>query len=310
MFDRILVPLDGSAAAEAALTIAAVVPSRRVRLLTVESEEDMLGAVYRGERDCIAYLDRVAASLRLQGRDVETIVEYGDPARRIVASAATADLVIMGSHGRGGVGRLILGSVAEWVARHAPTPTMIVRGGQRPATTLPLTRIVVPLDGTPAAEEALPVASTLADMLGLPLHLVRVIHIDPVRASVVAGGAAARAHLRSWEKTIRAASDYLADKVQVLRNRDLVATSEPRTGPLIGELLAAIRPGDTVVMATPERGQAERWWLGSVSKELIQRAAGPVLLVRAQGAPRLAVEKDTSRVGADLLTATPEGRAP
>ena len=289
MFDRILVPLDGSAAAEAALTIAEAIPSGRVRLLAVETEADELGAVCLGDRDCKTYLDRVAANLRLQGREVETIVEFGDPARRIVAFAAEADLVIMGSHGRGAVGRFLLGSVAEWVARHAPVPTMIVRGGQHPATALPLTRIVVPLDGSPAAEEALPMASTLAHMLGLPLKLVRVVDIDPVRATVAAGGTAARAHVRSSEQAIGAARDYLADRVQELRNRNLMATSEPRTGPVVSELLAAIRPGDVVVLAVPDRGSLERWVLGSVSKELIQRAAGPVLLVRAEGAARSAV---------------------
>ena len=127
-------------------------------------------------------------------------------------------------------------------------------------------------------------ARELADTLGLPLHLVRVVDIDPVRATVAAGRTAARAHLRSSETVIRASRDYLADRVQELRNRNLVATSEPRTGPLVGELLAVIRPGDVVVLAVPDRGSIERWLLGSVSKELILRAAGPVLVVRAQGA--------------------------
>jgi nucleotide-binding universal stress UspA family protein len=285
MFDRILVPLDGSAAAEAALTIAEAIPSKRVRLLAVETEADELGAVCLGDRDCKTYLDRVAAILRLQGREVETTVEIGDPARRIVASASEADLVIMGSHGRGAVGRFLRGSVADWVARHSPTPTLIARGGEHPATALPLTRIVVPLDGSPVAEEALPMARKLADTLGLPLLLVRVVDIDPVRATVAAGGTAARAHVRSSEKAIRAARDYLADRVQELRNQNLMASSEPRTGPPVGELLAVIRLGDVVVLTVPDRGPLERWLLGSVSKELIQRAAGPVLLVRGAQVP-------------------------
>jgi nucleotide-binding universal stress UspA family protein len=310
MFDRILVPFDGSAAAEAALTIAEAIPSRSVRLLAVETEEDELGAVCRGERDCQAYLDRVAVGFRLHGREGEATVEFGDPARRIVASADEADLVIMGSHGRGALGRFLMGSVAEWVAEHSPTPTIIVRGGQQPATALPLTRIVVPLDGSPGAEEALPMAISLAETLGLPLHLVRVVDVDPVRASVVAGGTAARAHLRSSEKAICAARDYLTDVVQTLRNRNLVATCEPRIGPVVGELLAAIRPGDVVVVATPSRGKLERWWLGSVSKELIHRAAGPVMLVRAQGVERSAAKNDTFPVGAERLTTTPPERTP
>jgi nucleotide-binding universal stress UspA family protein len=73
--------------------------------------------------------------------------------------------------------------------------------------------------------------------------------------------------------------------VQELRNQNLMASSEPRTGPPVGELLAVIRLGDVVVLAMPDRGPLERWLLGSVSKELIQRAAGPVLLVRGAQVP-------------------------
>jgi nucleotide-binding universal stress UspA family protein len=158
---------------------------------------------------------------------------------------------------------------------------MIVRGGQRPAATLPLTRIVVPLDGAPGAEEALPFASALADVLGLPVHVVSVVVSEPGRAG---SGPLGRAHLRSWETAIGNASAYLSDIARSLRNRNLRATCEPRTGPLIGELLAAIRPGDVVVLASPERGRVERWWLGSVSKALITRADGPVVVVKPRAA--------------------------
>jgi nucleotide-binding universal stress UspA family protein len=307
MFDRILVPLDGSAPAEAALTVAEAIPSRSVRLLAVETEEDELGAICRGERGCADYLERVAGNLRSQGRAVETAVEFGDPARRIAASADSADLVIMGSHGRGGIGHVLLGSVAEWVARNAPAPTMIVRGGQRPAATLPLTRIVVLLDGSPRADEALPAAMALADVLGLPIHVVRVVVVDPGRA---VGGTVGRIHLRAWESTIRAASAYLADVVQMLRNRNFAATSETRSGPLIGELLAAIRAGDVVVLATRERGRVERWWLGSVGKELIARAAAPVVVVKARGAAPAKIRHERAAADAAVESAMTGGRTP
>jgi nucleotide-binding universal stress UspA family protein len=64
MFDRILVPLDGSAAAEAALTIAEAIPSQRVRLLAVETEADELGAVCLSNRDCTTYLDAAGSTSR------------------------------------------------------------------------------------------------------------------------------------------------------------------------------------------------------------------------------------------------------
>ena len=167
MFDRILVPLDGSEAAEAALAVSELIPSRRVRLLAVESDLADLTAICAAERDCQAYLERVAEPLRRQGREVETVV-LRQPGGEIVAFAAAADLIVMGSHGRGAVGRLVLGSVADQVARHAPVPTLIVRGGRRPATAMPLARIVVPLDGSALAEQAVPIAVALAADWGFP----------------------------------------------------------------------------------------------------------------------------------------------
>jgi nucleotide-binding universal stress UspA family protein len=312
MFDLILVPLDGSEAAEAALAVAELIPSTRVRFLTVESDLSDLTAICATEPDCQAYLERVAEPLRRQGREVETVVTFGDPTREIVTSAAAADLIVMGSHGRGAVGRLALGSIADHVARHAPAPTLIVRGGRRPATAIPLTRIIVPLDGSALAEQALPVAIALADTMGLPVHLVRVVDFDPVRGTVEAGVVVAKAYAKSQAAIIRLAETYLAEQVQRLRNKDVATTSELRTGTPASELLDAIHEGDLVVLTTRERGSIQRWFLGSVAAELVRRAAGPVLLVRATAQEPLRERLDdmvtvgpTSSTLGDLRRSTP-----
>jgi nucleotide-binding universal stress UspA family protein len=292
MFDLILIPLDGSEAAEAALAVVELLPSRRVRLLTIESDLPDLTAICATEPDCQTYLERIAEPLRRQGREVEIIVTFGDPAREIVASSATADLIVMGSHGRGAVGRLVLGSVANHVARQAPVPTLIVRGGRRPATTIPLTRIVVPLDGSALAEQALPMAIALADTMGLPVHLVRVVDVDPVRGTVEAGVVAANAYVKAHAADISLADTYLAEQAQILRNKDVATTRELRTGAPASELLDAIHEGNLVVLATRERGGIQRWFLGSVAEELVRRAAGPVLLVRATALEPLRERRD------------------
>src|SRR3954468_14723068 len=162
MYERILVPLDGSEMAEAALDYVQLLPSRRIRLLAIEHEASGISAICKAARDCKTYLENVAEPLRQQGRDVETSVALGNPAEQILAYAGTADLVLMGSHGHGLMERFMLGSVADQVARHAMVPTMIVRDRQAPATVVRLARIVVPLDGSPLAEQALPVAAVLA----------------------------------------------------------------------------------------------------------------------------------------------------
>lgn len=284
MFESILVPLDGSACAEAALALAELIPSRRIRLLNVKSDTTQLDEICEAARNGEAYLERIAEPLRRQGRKVTTDVVFGDARRQIVGCAATADLVVMGSRGCGATENFFLGSVADWVARHAPVPTLVVRGGEQPASTMPITRIVVPLDGSAFAEAALPMASELATDLGLPIHLVRVLDFDPMRASVEAGMAAAEATARQQAEAAAAAETSLAEQVQQLRNENLMATSEVRTGSPAMELLAATGAGDLVVLTTRERGGLVRWLLGSVADELVRRAAGPVLLVRAPSA--------------------------
>ena len=280
MYERILVPLDGSDVAEAALPLAELIPSRGVRLLQVEptrvtAARDRLGAAggqwgaSRLERATTShrYLERTGEGLRRQGREVEILVESGDPAARIVAAAADADLLIMATRGRGAGGRAVFGSVADHVARHAPSPTLLVPGCD-PSAPAPLaTRLVVPLDGSALADAALPVAADLGEVLGLTLHLVRVV--DP-SLSLSSGGAAERE-----------AAAYLEARAKRISERDLIATSEVRSGVVVRGLLEAIAPTDLVVMTTRGRGGLRRLLLGSVAEQLVRGAVGPVLLVRA-----------------------------
>jgi nucleotide-binding universal stress UspA family protein len=301
MFERILVPLDGSETAEAALAYVALLPSERLRLLAVESDRSDLSAVCTAARDCRSYLEAVAAPLREQGRDVDTLVAFGNPAEQILALAATADLVVMGSHGHGGVKRFVLGSIADEVARHAPVPVLVVRGGSAPPPAVQLTRIVVPLDGSELAEQAMPVAASLAADLGVPVHLMRVLDVDALRATVQAGIHAAAAYMRSHGEIQHHAEEYLAEQTQQLRNRDLALTTEVLTGSPAVTLLDAIRPVDLVVMTTHGRGGVRRWLLGSVADKLVRAAAAPVLLVPASG-PEPAAPVDESRESAGVST--------
>ena len=82
------------------------------------------------KREAHASLERIIGQLRSAGFQVDrAVVEIGDTRERIVDSAAQwdADLIVMGSHGRTGLKRLLLGSVAEFVVRHAPCSVQIVR---------------------------------------------------------------------------------------------------------------------------------------------------------------------------------------
>ena len=287
MFDRLLLPLDGSTAAEAAIPYAELIPSERVRLVRIEPERDPIAPAAGPDAEPEAYLRAAGAAFERQGRLVETVVAPGDPAGRIVELAGDCDLIVMTTHGRGAGGRLLFGSVADQVVRRATAATLVVRAAadragahQAAAAKPPLTRLVVPLDGSPLAERATPVAARLADLLGLPVHLVRVVEADPVRDAVQAGSAAAAAQRRRVAEDRVAAESYLAAEVQSLRNRDLTATSEVRQGAPIDELVGALRPTDLVVMSTHGLGGLRRWLIGSVAEHLVRAAPAPILLVR------------------------------
>jgi nucleotide-binding universal stress UspA family protein len=145
---------------------------------------------------------------------------------------------------------------------------------------------------SPLAEAALPAATELAGTLGLSVHLVRVLDdVDAQRATAQAGAPAAEEYAETQALHLRQAGAYLAAQVQPLRNRDLVADSDLRTGPPVVELLAAIGKGDAVVLATHNRGGLQRWILGSMADELIHRVASPVVIARAT-APDVGHQRD------------------
>ncbi len=141
--DRMLVPLDGSKLAEQALTKALdIAEGDKPTLVLLRAAEastwpgaDRTDEQVRVVREAEEYLDGVKAALARKGiRKVETSVWYGPPASAIVEAARVtkADLVVMTTHGRSGLGRLILGSVAEAVLRGTSTPILLLRADGAP----------------------------------------------------------------------------------------------------------------------------------------------------------------------------------
>lgn len=145
MFQRIVVPLDGSKLAEEALpaaeelarlTHAPMLLLRVVDFTRLEQygpyglalEYASVEPVLAAERaEAVRYLEDVQRQLTTKGLSVAFAVRSGPVARELVAATQPGDVVVMASHGRGGLSRWLLGSVAEDVVRHAPVPVMIVR---------------------------------------------------------------------------------------------------------------------------------------------------------------------------------------
>jgi nucleotide-binding universal stress UspA family protein len=141
--DRILVPLDGSELAEAAITRATeTAASRPMTLMLMRAAEartlpgtDLIGAQVEAVQEAEGYLAAVKAKLEKQGLGkVEANVWYGPAATAIIEAAQMykPDLIVMSTHGRSGLGRLIFGSVAESVLRGTTIPILLIRPAGAP----------------------------------------------------------------------------------------------------------------------------------------------------------------------------------
>ena len=142
MFSTIMVPLDGSSVAEGALEPAAelarLTESELVLVRNQDVPESVVGhpgkypvlhEVFEQEgQECELYLEKQAAPLRAAGLQVRCQLLHGAKSWQVLAEAAEtmkADLIVLTSHGRSGVSRFLLGSVAEKLARVAPCPVLI-----------------------------------------------------------------------------------------------------------------------------------------------------------------------------------------
>jgi nucleotide-binding universal stress UspA family protein len=269
MLPSILVPLDGSRLAEQALPYAQQLaePGCQLILLEVGQDEDDLGLLERHADSC--------ASL-------ETAV--GDPAEQIlrVVKDLKVGLIVMTTHGRGALGRWAFGSVADAVTQTSPVPVFVVRPRDGDTEITPgIQRVVVPLDGSPLAEEALPTAMSLARRLHVPVHLVTAIDVARILSVEMMPTVAFNASL--YEETVAQleadATGWLTQTAERLRQEGVAATWAILHGSPFLAITDAVKPGDVIVMTSHGRGGAKRWVLGSVAEKLIREGPAPVLVV-------------------------------
>lgn len=277
MYGTLLVPLDGSERAETALRFAELIPSRTIRLITVEpvrltAARDRWA---RGERapsggiwdvtSTQAYLNLIGLPLREQGRRVEVVVASGNPGERIVEASGDVDLIVMATRGAGATA-LLTGSTADRVAQRASAPTLLIRE-LHASDIRPIERLVVPLDGSARAEEAIPLAATMQRSLGVPVSLVRVI--DPSTS------------IATVSELQQAAEAYLERQVQALggQSRASSIVHVLRTGTVAERLIGAVHPGDVFLLASRRRGRLGHLVFGGITSAMIRRAPVPVILV-------------------------------
>jgi nucleotide-binding universal stress UspA family protein len=304
----ILVPLDSSGIAEAAIPYAerlAVALDAPIAFLGVVegSESDPNGVMTETAIEQMQhfrrttverYLEATATVTRGRGLEAEIQVRAGQPYEEIIAAANRMDArtIVMATHGRGGLERWALGSVADTVMRLSGRPVLLVRPVSEHHNrhrTVTLNHILVPLDGSELAEQAVGPAVELALALSARLTLLRV---EPWMTAITVPMQYIP-DVSSWNDAIEtAATEYL----QEARARTADAL-DVQTVLLRGAPAAKIedfikeRAVDLVVMCTHGRGGYRRALVGSVADKIV-RGGRPTLLipsfehVRAEVSPR------------------------
>ncbi len=293
----ILVPLDGSPLAEQVLPYAGIIARALhvpVRLLHVINTAVLqrvptrtsTGAtiVAQLEQAAHSYMDHLMQQLDLSGLTVEPHLERGSAADNIVAHLEREPdaLVMMATHGMSGLQRWSLGSVTERVVSASSAPVFVVRGSATPRTEVQLQHILLPLDGSAVAAQALPVAHQLATALAAHVHLFSAIypvgmHVyqpDP-RTTHMQG----QTLLPSLQKQ---AEEYLAGVVPQFAG--LEVSLHTATGTAVEAIIdeAARVQADLIVMATHGYTGIRRWALGSVADKVLRATETPLLLVRVR----------------------------
>jgi len=236
---------------------------------------EIAGAAHRGAQDGI---DRLLAGVTGPPVKVRSRLEEGPPAPRIldVAREESADVIVVGTHGRSGLGRIALGSVADRVLRQATCPVVTVRADLRREPRGTIRRICYATDFSPTARAAWHWVVTLAHAAAAEVDLVHVA-LGPLPdrhlAAEVIGEMA-----RSLDDQARAEAERFLQGSQVPRERIHVHIANGIEADQIVHR-ARERDADLIVMGTHGWSGVVRWMLGSVAQRVIQTAPCPVLTV-------------------------------
>ena len=315
MFERILVPLDGSAKAELILSQVARILQREdseILLLRVVDVPAAVGRVNLREfrdlerEEAQKYIHQLARKFREKGVKVHGKVAEGSPAEVILETARTegSTMIAMSTHGRTGLARWALGSVTEKVARASTVPLLLVRSFRRTAKgdlepvmaeELPFRRILVPVDGSPTSMSILGPAVKFGQLYGSD---VLVLHVEtpyvppspvlPGMDVVLPAMVPAPTPSEKDPVTEKAAKRFVQAGLRASRR---TTVGEPAMEILD---LSVNRGMDLIALGTHGRSGLTRWAVGSVAERVLRSTEIPLLLIRTPGRARPA-RKPASR---------------
>lgn len=280
MYRTLLVPLDGSELAEQALPYVLKIAQSfesEVVLLTVCPPGDPLKHVLA------EYLEKKAEGFRASRIKVRTLCIEGEPASSILSFATEnkVDLIVISTHGKGGLSRWALGSIATKVVQRSHIPVFLVRSSERAEATVRLGRVLATLDGSQFAEAILPHAEAFARAMAGEVVLLQVI--EPMKAPpLVVYEDWAKVEKDLMDKLQREAERYLNRKRALLVERGVKVTTKLLQGKPAETILEFVGESDIDLVALTTHGFSgiTRWAYGSVASRVVEASSKPVLLVR------------------------------
>lgn len=300
MYSRMLIPLDGSKTAEMVLPYArhlAASLKLPVDLLAVIDIAEMAShmaadkarfldtMVADGERNSEGYLRGVAPSFA--GANVKCLVAKGKAADTIIENADKDKnmLITMATHGRSGMNRFLLGSVAEKVLRGTSNPLLLVRAAEGASSegSTAIKTVIVPLDGSELAASVLPAAVDLAKSLDAEIVLFRAYNI-PYGAYSSGDGFYDPVNLDALLASVKdEATEYLERETEALKRKGVARVSfVAKEGFSADEIIAYARESKNsmIAMCTHGRSGVKRFVLGSVTETVVRHSDEPVLVLR------------------------------
>lgn len=281
---KYLVPLDGSELAEHAIPWAELLASRHETQVELLRCYEPLASVYMlpefaapapvyydqsaFHKQIDEYLNKIVKKMPV-GLAVKKRAE-GDPGMTILDRAESGDIeaIIMASHGRGGLGRWLLGSVATKVVRGARIPVLIVNATTEVPQHPEVQRILVPLDGSDVSEAALPQAVKLAQAFNAEILLYQGVPHTPIGHPQLDAAVALE---------VENAREYL-EKIKGRYPDQRMSIDVKIAGPTLG-IVEEAEKCDLIVMSSHGRSGVKRWLLGSIAESVLQAAHKPLMII-------------------------------
>ncbi len=287
MYDAILVPTDGSDPATAAVDRAIAIAERfdaSLHVIHVAELVDVPIDVEAEARDELAdraesILTPVEERATEAGLTVSTeVVETADPVHQTILDYADdhdVDLIVMGTHGRSGLDRIILGSVAERTLRTARTPVLVVP--DEDDQDWDVESVLVPTDGSDGSDAAADHAIDLCEATNAALHAVNVVDLRAFWGDV--------GSVTILDTLEAAGEEAVGD---VARRAEAAGLQSVETSVLSGTPARAIvdyaddHDVDLIVMGTHGRSGLDRYLLGSVAEHVVRLADRPVMTLASK----------------------------